>query len=184
MKTIYTSVLTGIKDIKARNAAFHSLDLETKRKETAFDSLMMLVTGIITAARGAYWNNNLINKVAKYETRNDSEAVQCELLDIQPNHHCSVCARGAMMLSTIRLGNNMTYQESTTTGSKRLLRGRGFTMEQFEAMEEEYEHSYYHHPHTSRTRAKLANICCNVIINGKFKKSDKTDYLTEYEIIV
>lgn len=179
-------MLTGIKDIKARNEAFKDLTNEAKRKEIAYDSLLLLTAGTIKAARGSYWDGNL-HELAR-EAGRTKEKLQCTLIDIKKSDDCSVCARGAMMLSAIRIGNNTTYNGrnggEVASGSEDTLKGKGFEFDNFLDMEKEYETSQFKHPYNARGKKKLANICCNVIMNGEFNTTDKTDYLTEYEIKV
>lgn len=65
-------------------------------------------------------------------------------------------------------------------GSRRNI--KGFTYQGFLNMETEYESSSFRQPYENNTIEKMVNICCNVIANGNFKSSDKTDYLTKWKI--
>jgi hypothetical protein len=81
-----------------------------------------------------------------------------------------------MMLSQIRLGNHISSNnDHRSRGNSEII--KGFDMVAFKNMELEYEHSYFNHPYESNTNEKLANICCNIIVNDNFNKKDDTDYL-------
>ena len=104
----------------------------------------------------------------------DSKKFQKELVNNLPK--CEVCIRGGMMLSQIRLGNELHCNiDNIHKGDFKII--KGFSMDSFYKMEEEYEHSTYKHPYERHTSWKLANICCNVLVNGDFNTEDKTDYL-------
>lgn len=185
MKTTikFKSLLAGIKDIEERNKAFYKLTKQQKRQEIAWDCLNLIVRGTVKGARGAYWNNRLIRLAKKTETSNE---LQKMLVDNLPT--CAVCARGGMMLSQIRLSNKLKpnftcgiegkdkmFDSSITNGSDEKV--KSFTMGDFYKMEKEYEYCEYEHPYGIKSTNKLANICCNVIVNGNFNISDKTNYL-------
>lgn len=169
----YVSVLDGIKSIEERNKAFDALDKQSKRLEIAWDALKLLTRKVITPSHGHYWGEKLVD-------------IQCESLystDFQQRLNkpssfkgCSVCARGAIMLSLIRIGNNVSPNDfSVDKGSDHNI--RGFSMKSMLKMELEYERSEYDHPYINNTKEKLMNILCNVLVNGDFNPKDKTNYL-------
>ena len=81
-----------------------------------------------------------------------------------------------MMLSQIRLGNTLDSDSlDVDRGSSENI--KGFSYSTFRDMESEYEHSCYDHPWKNNTDKKLANICCNVLINGDFNTEDENNYL-------
>ena len=170
----YKSVLARYKDIAKKNAHFDSLTDEGKRLEIAWDALQLVLQGI-RPAEGHYWNSKLqiLALVAK-----DSAGL-CQSLNNVDIPKCSVCQRGLMMMSQIRIGNKIspTLYDVTHLSQGSISTVRGFRMMDMFAMEEEYENNAYHHPHKSRTKEKLANICCNVLVNGNFNVSDRTDYI-------
>jgi hypothetical protein len=168
----YKSVLQKIKNIEERNKAFDELSDEGKRLEIAWDALKLLKTDIITPSIGYYWGYKLEDIAEKSK---DSKAFQKELNDVSSYKKCSVCARGAVMLSLIRLGNKVIPSYYAGYGTESNV--RGFYMASMEMMEEEYENSLYEHPYENNTKEKLMNILCNVLVNGDFNEKDTTNYL-------
>ncbi len=167
----FKSVLSKYTDIKQRNAHFDELDDQGKRLEIAWDALQLIINNPnITPAgqygyRSLYWSSELM------DIRGD---LQKELNSHIPE--CRVCERGLIMLSTIRLGNNIGSDDSSRSmGAPTNL--QGFSRFSMECMEREYERSMYFQPYNSHTREKMANILCNVLVNGDFNTADKTDYL-------
>lgn len=174
-KVPFKSKLAHIAETKKRNKAFEALTDEEKRKEIAFDALNLVLIGLMKAANGYYWGNELQDVKDGSESSKD---LQKRLL--QPPI-CKVCQRGLMMVSQVRLSNSIDPMETDLDcGSSNLL--KGFNLEQFQKMEREYESSYYNLPHSRRTEEKLANICCNVIVNGDFYTGDTTDYLEKWKL--
>lgn len=170
----YVSVLDGIKSISARNEAFDKLDDQSKRLEIAWDALKLTKRGIITASNGCYWGIKLGDVQFESSTSKD---FQRRLNKTSNFKGCSVCARGAIMLSLIRLGNNIKpdIDYGVDNGSEQTV--RGFSMQSMKNMENEYELSTYNHPYRINTDEKLMNILCNVLVNGDFNTKDTTDYL-------
>lgn len=169
----YKSVLDGIKNLKKKNEAFHALDDQSKRMEIAWDVLKLLEGEIIFPSCGCYWDDEL--HLIQQEEATTSEEL-CKLFNTSSKiKGCSVCARGAMMLSQIRLGNNLLNEYAIYEGDDEIL--EGFSMDSFYYMEREYEKSEYDHPYRTNTKQKLMNICCNVLVNGDFNKNDRTNYL-------
>lgn len=167
----YKSVLQPIKNIEKRNKAFHELSDEGKRLEIAWDLLQLVVGKKIGANRCGYWNNKLLRK---RNSSKDSKELQEKLL--YTNAQCTVCQRGGIMLSTIRLGNKLGPDVShISDGEKDIL--EGFDMVSMYMMEDEYEGGTYSHPYKIRTREKIANICCNILVNGDFNTLDTSNYL-------
>jgi hypothetical protein len=188
MKNIsYKSQLSRYKNIGNRNKKFDSLSAEDKRKEISLDSLNLIMSQKISGSDGTYWNSYLIDFGLKnidiYTNRKDkkiSKIFQKNLLEDLPEE-CKVCARGALMLSTIRLGNSINPRiDSYFNGSKTSV--KGFDMFSFKRMEEEYENDHYQLPYASNTTSKLANILCNIIANGDFNILDKKDYLDLWDL--
>lgn len=164
----FKSKLQPIKDIEERNKAFDALSDEDKRKEIAWDCLQLILDNTVEGSYNEYWSSNIRNIF-----ENDSKKFQKRLLKVE---ECKVCARGGLMLSQIRLGNSITSKEPyKEDGRQGIL--KGFNMGSFQNAEMEYEHSAFKHPYIGTSTYKLANIMCNIIINGDFNTKDKTNYL-------
>lgn len=169
----YVSVLDDIEDIKERNKAFDALDDQSKRLEIAWDALKLIDKRLISGSWGSYWSYDL--RVLSHECRT-SKQFQKELNKNSNIEGCSVCARGAVMLSLIRLGNNIKPTDQFAyDGNEGNI--KGFSMKSMEQMESEYECSKFLHPYNTNTDEKLMNILCNVLVNGDFNPKDKTNYL-------
>ena len=160
--------------IKERNEHFDSLSDEGKRLEIAWDGLQLVLNNQVFASHGSYWNLALTS--IQLNSRSSSE-FQKKLIGLEEDKYfCRVCQRGLMMLSQIRLGNKLDQNDrEIDCGHPSNL--RGFSILSMERMEWEYEDSYYAHPFSHNTEAKLANICCNVLINGDFNTRDKNEYI-------
>ena len=175
----FKSLLDPIKDIDKRNKKFASLSAEGKRLETAWEALKLVTSGIAEPAgsdgRSFYWDHRLkgtFNRTAS------SKELQEEFLNLQS---CTVCERGILTLSRIRLGNGIDpckYSVFSISEGYEIKARDGFSYLSFEQMEKEYERSFYCHPYNSNTSKKMANILCNVLVNGDFNTEDKTNYLT------
>lgn len=169
----YVSVLDGIKDIEERNKAFDALDKQSKRLEIAWDALQLLSKKYITPSFGHYWGDKLTDIQLKSL---HSTEFQQRLNKPSSFKGCSVCARGAIMLSLIRIGNNISPNGyAVDKGHNDNI--KGFSMKSMLRMEGEYEHCHYDHPYRNNTKEKLMNILCNVLVNGDFNPKDKTNYL-------
>lgn len=169
----YVSVLDHIKSIEERNKAFDALDKQSKRLEIAWDALKLLTRKVITPSHGHYWGVKLEN--IQSESLHSTEFQQ-RLNKPSSFKGCSVCARGAIMLSLIRIGNNISPNDyAVDRGHDNNI--KGFSMESMRRMECEYENCEYDHPYRNNTKEKLMNILCNVLVNGDFNPKDKTDYL-------
>ena len=178
IKIKYKSVLKDFKNVKERNYAFNNLDKQSQRLEIAWDALNLIINDNVTPADGYYWGNELRRKL---ELLNPKET-QVFLLKELNKDICKVCQRGLMMVSQIRLGN-----ELSSSKSKNIYEGdddniKGFSLKDFTRIEGEYECSDNSHPYFSHSKEKLANICCNILVNGNFNKKDKTDYLIKSTI--
>lgn len=166
----FKSVLQEIKDIEKRNEYFDWLDDEGKRLEIAWDCLQLVLSYKIKTSIGFYWGKGLKTIITE-EPKEFQRILNEELPD------CRVCARGALMLAQIRLGNNIDSRESgRDCGIEKNI--QGFTYDDFIGMELEFETDRFCHPYQRNSQEKLANILCNVLVNGNFNKEDKTDYLT------
>lgn len=177
MKIPYKSKLPSIKSIKSRNKVFKTLTSEEKRKEIAYDALNIILTGNVTPIRLDYWSKEL------YDIRCKTPAEFQELLYTKLPK-CSVCQRGLMMLSVIRLGNEVSSTNMfRNDGNNGILKSKGFDVETFIDMEHQFEGwSDKKSPYEKRSLKKMANICCNIIANGNFTTKDLTDYLTLWDI--
>lgn len=169
----YTSVLKKFKNISERNEAFNMLDKQSQRLEIAWDALNLVTDGMLRASSGSYWHGK-INGLAR-EGSLSPEAFQQELLNPETLSGCFVCQRGLLMVSQIRLSNGLAPSNEVRMGRESSI--KGFSYDDFLCMENEYELSKYGHPYKTNTNEKLANICCNVLINGNFDPEDNTNYL-------
>jgi hypothetical protein len=169
----YKSVLSEYTDIKERNKAFNSLDPQSQRLEIAWDALQLVKQDKISASSGYYWGANLSEKIEFFSPKK----TQTFLLN-KIDNSCEACQRGLMMISQIRLGNELCIKSNNYVdcGNEGII--KGFDLESFLLMEKEYEYSLYKHPYRNNTEEKLANICCNILVNGDFNIEDKTNYLT------
>jgi hypothetical protein len=170
----FKSVLSGYRSTEKRNEHFESLSNEGKRLEIAWDMLQLVMSGSVSASRPKkhYWSWELHDRTSSCTSSAD---LQQRLVKGLPED-CSVCARGLTMLSQIRLSNSVDPSDNRKTyGDFNNL--RGFDMTQMEEMEMEYENGEFGHPHDTNSVEKLANIACNVLVNGRFNTKDRTDYL-------
>lgn len=174
----YASKLDHIQDIEERNQAFDQLTEEEQRKEIAWDVIKLVEAKTITASHGCYWGGDLheINTQVQNRIITTSKEVQKQVLKVQK---CSVCARGAAMLSQIRLSNNVCDNDVSCGNDENV---KGFTMSAMHDMENEFEHSSHYLPYDENSDEKLINIFLNVIHNGDFDTSDDTDYLAQFLI--
>jgi hypothetical protein len=174
----FKSKLERYKDIEKRNKTFDELTNEEKRKEIAYEGLKMVMKGTLKASWGCYWDGDLHNIA---DDCRDSKQLQEKLLNIPKSLNCQVCQRGLMMISQIRLNNNISPSTNDKeNGAIGII--KGFRFRDFQNMEKEFERNYYSHPYSNNTNEKLANICCNVIQNGNFSVEDKRDFLTIWNI--
>ena len=181
---IYKSVLPAINavgDIYARNEAFDSLSDKVQKKEIALDALNLLLNDVTEPSNiGVYWGVDL--QTIKAETPKEFQEKLLTLESLETPIKCIVCARGSIMLSLIRLGNNIgSSNPHRSDGHVEVL--KGFDSKEMYDMEEEYETSYFNMPYLHNTTDKLANILINVLVNGTFNTEDKTDYVEKYEIL-
>ncbi len=185
-KLNYKSVLDGIKNIKKRNDKFHSLSKKEQRMEIGLDVLDMLSLKQISGGDD-YWNYQFRRKMSRLD---DSKELQNKLMSksLYKEENCEVCARGAMMLSTIRLGNNIDPDtDYISRGTPKIQ--KHFTRIMYVAMEAVYEdycykssivgaNEEYEHPYEFNTSELLANIFLQVIqTDGGFSIKNNTDYL-------
>lgn len=173
----FTSKLQHITNLTLRNKAFAALSNRQKRQEIAYDALLLVIAGTIGAAEGHYWSYNL--KIIK-NSCDTSEVFQRKLVYFLPKT-CTVCQRGALMLSQIRLGNtihplDICYEYGNRENIE------GFNIKMFRSLEQEYEQNYKQTPYQRRTIQKLANLLCNIIDCGNFNAPRCKDYLTLWNI--
>lgn len=171
----FTSQLQNIKNIEIRNKAFDTLSDEDKRKEIAYDSLCLILDGKITGSNHTYWSHELYSiKHNSYDPKDFQEKLQ----DIP---ECQVYARGAVMLSQIRLNNTIHLHNSgISKGNSKNL--NGFHISSMISMENQYEGNMYNNIYPIRSTQNLVNIMCNVINNGNFSVHDEKDYLKLWDI--
>ena len=175
----FKSLLQPIKDVAKRNEAFKNLTQEGKRLEIAWEALQLLLSETIKPAgegrrSSFYWSERLDNILWKTKSSTD---LQNKLLK---EKNCRVCARGAITLSKIRLGNAVDMSASFTKincGSEQTARD-GFSSQSMEQMEAQYEKCRYMGTFAMNTKENMANILCNVLVNGNYKPRDKTIYIT------
>lgn len=169
----YRSVLDKYKTIRERNDAFNALDPQSQRLEIAWDALKLVVAGSIQASNGCYWSTSL--QSVEGSSKELQKVFNTKKFFKQAS--CEVCQRGAVMLSQIRLGNSISSEdEDRDMGTDD--NTKGFGLASLYNMEAEYERSAFNHPYHMNSQEKLANIFCNVLINGDFKKSDRKNYIT------
>lgn len=190
-KVPYKSVLYRYKNIEKRNIAFNKLNAETMRKEIAYDALQLTLTQRLIPSDGCYWGYKLV------EIKNDgkirtAKVFQERLLNLPQN--CEVCARGAMMVSQIRLGNELhACNDNVAKGDESNI--KGFSMVSFTNMEKYYEYRkestfndttrlsygemYYA---LERRKYRLINIFLNVLTNGDFNDNVEIDYIQKYNL--
>jgi hypothetical protein len=177
----FRSQLESIKNLEERNLAFDELSDEEKRREIAYDCLQLTLEGKVKGRDGCYTNHTLNgywnDELMRIRTNTPKEFQEI-LVNKLPE--CTVCARGGLMLSQIRLGNNISSDTISRYDGYFEDILKGFSMKSFRAMEEEYEDSDHKHPYEAKTTKKLQNICLNVIANGDFDIDDKTKYLVDY----
>lgn len=182
-KIPFKSKLYRYKNIENKNKAFEALSNEDKRKEIAFDGLMLVLNKLIKPANGEYWDINLRLLI---DISKNSKELQEKLLKNSNIEDCRVCQRGLMMVSQIRLANSINpNSDNITCGDSRII--EGFSLIDFKNMESLYEGLYESLHWKSSifcklTTCALANICCNVIHNGNFDKDDETNYLKLWNI--
>lgn len=170
----FKSKLSRFTNIKNRNRKFHSLNVEEKRKEIAWDIINMIENNTLKGSSNSYWGSALFAIKNKVRT---SEELQEKFCDLDNSYyHCYVCGRGALMLSRIRLGNSLNPTlKDISKGS--CIMTDCFSFETYENIEREYEWDNGGLPYESNTTEKLLNIFCNVLVNGTFKVVDDTNYL-------
>jgi hypothetical protein len=175
----FKSLLQPIKNIEKRNTAFANLTREGKRLEIAWEALQLLLKGTIIPAgvsgKSYYWDPTLTKTL---KSSYSSKTLQEKFLKVQ---ECRVCARGAITLSKIRLGNNTApenlYTISIAMGNRNNS-ADGFSRGSLHYMENQYEASFYLPTLKPRSTPNLANILCNILVNGDYKPSDKKIYIT------
>lgn len=172
---IYTSLLVNYIAIEQHNEIFNNLPDIDKRREIAWDALQLVLGGFIEAAHCEYWSRPL------KQFKGDSKALQLKFNNNEflKFNDCRCCQRGLMMLSQIRLGNSIDGDDSERDSGEFHVKVnvKGFGRKSFLNMEKDYEDNSFLTPYGRRTNEKLANICCNVIVNGDYNSEDKNDYL-------
>lgn len=161
------------------------------RKEIAYDALQLTLTQRLIANNGSYWGINL--RVIKDTVRQEgSKVFQKALIDLPQN--CAVCARGALMVSQIRLGNEL-HPCSSEIAKGNATNIKGFTTSDFITMENYYEYKDYKAFDTITKKSyllfgdiyvarkyRLINIFLNVLTNGNFNNDAEIDYIQKYNL--
>lgn len=170
----FKSLLDGL-TIEEKNKKFYELTEEGQRLEIAWDILNLVKLGVIKASFGEYWDKETEEK---YHKTNMSAKELC--ISLNKIKSCEVCGRGALMLSRIRIGNKLSSSEFSIDGINRNKEScvEAFSVEKLYDIEDEYENSYFGHPYESNSNEKLANIMCNILVNGNFNKRDRKNYIT------
>lgn len=181
-KLSFISLLKGM-SIEQGNAQFELLSNIEKKKEIAYDALKMISLGKMGGSYKSYWDDELEIIMDNSES---SKQFQEKLLKVES---CTVCARGAVMLSTIRLGNSISPEEHYSAA---ICQGwnetvKGFSMKEMGNMEIMYEGYEYIDEENSicqkydfNSTEMLTNILLQVIETGSFSLEDETDYLAKY----
>jgi len=172
----YKSKLDQFKNIDKKNEAFHALSKLERRMEIALDIIGLLELDHIIPAGGGYWSSPL--KLGKQKCNTPTELQQFTL-NTERYSGCHVCARGAMMLSTIRLGNKLEPNAYGITDGNDSTQNH-FPESIYSTMENVYEDAFnsYSKPYKANSPECLANIFLQVIQReGKYALSNKTDYL-------
>lgn len=188
-KLPYKTKLKRIKNIARRNKKFESLKPSEQRMEIALDIITSLNDEVIIASdRSEYWSPFLIHIGVN---ASNPEDLQKKLLNLpkvkDTNDHsgyhggqqsCRVCARGAMMLSTIRLGNTLDPREGDLP-SGNSDNQKYFDYYEFKDMESVFE-SHFEGYYDSNTDECLANIFLQIIFNNgkEYNPNDLNDYLS------
>ena len=177
---VFKSLLKGISSIAERNKIFNSLSEEGQRLEIAWDCLQLLMEDKVKPSIGWYWDPAMRDEYAS----STSKQIFRKFNNIKD---CEVCARGAVMLSQIRLGNKIGEENVPSTCARKgvmydTIQGNevsltAFSIDSLKWMEQEYENGHFNHPFETNSKEKLMNIMCNILVNGDFNKSDKKNYL-------
>ena len=177
---VFKSLLKGISSIAERNKIFNSLSEEGQRLEIAWDCLQLLMEDKVKPSIGWYWDPAMRDEYAS----STSKQIFRKFNNIKD---CEVCARGAVMLSQIRLGNKIGEENVPSTCARKgvmydTIQGNevsltAFSIDSLKWMEQEYENGHFNHPFETNSKEKLMNIMCNILVNGDFNTSDKTNYL-------
>jgi hypothetical protein len=171
----------GISDIKERNKAFHALEIKDRRKEIALDTIELVFTDQIVASNGEYWTEKFREQVDLLETPEELQKLTLKGL-MTNSEPCEVCARGAMMLSTIRLGNELSpASDQLCKGTKN--NQLHFEYEMYRDMEGMYEaDGYYHDIYESNSVEMLLEIFIQVVFTGEYDPDESSDSLRNSNI--
>lgn len=199
----YKSVLRSIVDIEERNNAYWKLDRQSQKFEVCIDMLTLMEQNIIVPDPRSYWGTFEFGdgEVIDFEFEDPKEdyieasKFQERLCNID-NSKCQVCQRGAVMLSTIRLGNRLSADSRNV--SKGDESNNPFSFQELIEMEGLFEDFYrvnfdedlfyytyekitsdMQFPYSSGAEECMVNMCLNVLYNGDFDILDTTDYLSK-----
>ena len=188
----FKSVLIGM-TIEEANAAFENLSKCAQIREIALDALGLMTFTATVRPAGAnnssrhYWGTELLEKFRRKKSKKD---FQKELLEQPPA--CTVCQRGAYMLSQARVSGCIDTDNDTkfSMGTDGVV--IGLSNQDMIDMENDYEGRNIHYsnydganskmPYGHNTKEKLANLMCNILANCGFNREDTTDYLKKWNI--
>jgi hypothetical protein len=179
----FTSKLSRFRNLERRNKAFHALTPRQQRREIAYDALILLLTKkLYPAGYGHtdknYWGGSLDKIVAPIRTSAQLQRAFCDSL----NRNCQVCQRGALMVSQIRLGNQVDPLNDYYMDCGDATLVKGFSLSDFKMMEKVYEGHLTLGPYSRNTPEKMANILCNVISNGNYLRHDERDFVKKWKL--
>src|SRR5688500_10191775 len=102
----FESKLAGIKNLEERNNAYKALSIDDRRREIGYDMLMNYVNSRIKPQRAShcYWPDDVRFALS---VELNSATFQKKVIERENEILCSVCARGALMVSRIKLGNEI-----------------------------------------------------------------------------
>lgn len=186
----YVSKLKGT--IKEKNVQFKAMCAEDQRREIALDALKIMDHELIRPQSGVYWSRGLYTI-----TDGMSAEALCKFLNEDlyedENKGCDVCAKGATMISMIRLGNTLDGHDGFRDGSATEdtdVDYFGFTQFEMDRIEQAFEgweltdlgmelnEEYDPYPIDYRgSDYRLRNIYLNILKHGAFKMDDHTDYV-------
>jgi len=183
MKNIpFKSKLSRYKNIKNRNKAYDKMDPEQQRREIAYDVIKSVLSGsYIPRLKSGYIGSNLRLKMYREE---DPAAFQMLAIEAEP---CKVCAIGGVMLSMIKLGNKFSCEDhGWNNGGAEDEKLTGFKNDDLTVLEDVFE-GWDNHKHKTgldpyNANKTIINMMLNVIVNGKFLKTDTSNYIEKFKV--
>lgn len=178
----YKSKLPKNKSLDKRNKKYKSLSKKDRVREIGLDILESYNAGLLEEQDDSqYWPRDLYEH---FKELTDPKEFQTELYEKEKEILCSVCARGAIMVSRIKLGNEIGgdmegFCDGEGNDGESIV--KEFEMEDLNDMEATYE-SYGFLRYEERTPECIAAIAANLVANGKWNDSDETDYLKKWRV--